>query len=195
MPLHHAVLALLADGPSHGYQLKAEFERSVGPQWGTLNIGHLYQVLARLSDDGLVSSERQPQSARPDRVVYALTDVGAAELDRWLTEPSERQVGYRDDFFLKLMAVTRRDDPAARTMLLDRQRGHLLGELRNLTELSRSADNDIVVSLLIDAAQLHVQAELTFLERAEARLTRGTELSARAGTGLSTDTDRRTVAG
>jgi DNA-binding PadR family transcriptional regulator len=160
-----------------------------------LNIGHLYQVLARLSDDGLVSSERQPQSARPDRVVYALTDVGAAELDRWLTEPSERQVGYRDDFFLKLMAVTRRDDPAARTMLLDRQRGHLLGELRNLTELSRSADNDIVVSLLIDAAQLHVQAELTFLERAEARLTRGTELSARAGTGLSTDTDRRTVAG
>jgi DNA-binding PadR family transcriptional regulator len=195
MPLHHAVLALLADGPSHGYQLKAEFERSVGPQWGALNIGHLYQVLARLSDDGLVSSERQTQYARPDRVVYALTDAGAAELDRWLAEPSERQAGYRDDFFLKLMAVTRRDDPAACAMLLDRQRGHLLGELRNLGELSRSADEDIVVSLLIDAAQLHVQAELTFLERVEARLARGTEVNAAADTTVPADTDRRTAAG
>ncbi|HJQ01502.1 MAG TPA: PadR family transcriptional regulator [Jatrophihabitans sp.] len=194
MPIHHAVLALLTDGPSHGYQLKAEFERSVGPQWGTLNIGHLYQVLARLSDDGLVSSERQFQSARPDRVVYALTDEGAAELDRWLTEPSERQAGYRDDFFLKLMAVTRRADPAARTMLIDRQRGHLLGELRTLGELARSAADDLVVSLLIDAAQLHVQAELTFLDRAEARLARGTELSAPAETEV-TGTDRRTATG
>ena len=193
MPLHHAVLALLTDGPSHGYQLKAEFERSIGPQWGTLNIGHLYQVLGRLSDDGLVSSERQSQYARPDRVVYALTDEGAAELDRWLSEPSERQTGYRDDFFLKLMAVIRRGDPAANSMLLDRQRGHLLGELRNLSELSRSAADDLVVSLLIDAAQLHVQADLTFLEKVEARLAGGTELSRPAETKRSTD--RRAATG
>ena len=26
MPLHHAVLALLAEGPDHGYELKGRFE-------------------------------------------------------------------------------------------------------------------------------------------------------------------------
>src|SRR5659263_63636 len=42
VPVHHAVLALLAAGPSHGYELKQQFEDAVGPQWGSPNIGHLY---------------------------------------------------------------------------------------------------------------------------------------------------------
>ena len=56
MPLQHAVLSLLVDGPSYGYELKGAFERSVGPQWGALNIGHLYQVLDRLSRDSRSST-------------------------------------------------------------------------------------------------------------------------------------------
>jgi hypothetical protein len=37
MPLHHAVLALLADKPAHGYELKNSFEQAVGDQWGGLS--------------------------------------------------------------------------------------------------------------------------------------------------------------
>src|SRR5829696_10215963 len=105
MPIQHAVLALLADRPSHGYELKAAFQSAVGPQWGPLNIGHLYQVLDRLSRDRLVSSQRVAQQVRPDRVVYEITGAGRAELRRWLDAPSPRTGGFRDDFFLKLMAV------------------------------------------------------------------------------------------
>ena len=36
MPMQHAVLALLADGESHGYEIKTSFEDAVGPQWGEL---------------------------------------------------------------------------------------------------------------------------------------------------------------
>ena len=54
MPLHHAVLALLAAKPAHGYELKGSFEQAVGDQWGGLNIGHLYQILDRLARDGLI---------------------------------------------------------------------------------------------------------------------------------------------
>ena len=56
MPLHHAVLALLAVKPAHGYELKGSFEQAVGDQWGGLNIGHLYQILDR------------PGPRRPDRL-------------------------------------------------------------------------------------------------------------------------------
>src|SRR5215472_11885735 len=100
MPLHHAVLALLAARPAHGYELKAEFEQAVGDQWGGLNIGHLYQLIDRLSRDGLITSQRKPQQIKPDRIVHQLTPAGRAELDRWLAEPAMRAKGYRDEFFL-----------------------------------------------------------------------------------------------
>src|SRR5215467_5474721 len=134
MSLQHAVLALLAAKPAHGYELKSSFEQAVGEQWGGLNIGHLYQILDRLARDGLIESQRQPQAVKPDRVVHRLTPAGRAELDHWLSEPSLRTRGYRDDFFLKVMAATRAGDHDTLAGVLSRQRAHLLRELRGLTE-------------------------------------------------------------
>ncbi|SCG34566.1 helix-turn-helix transcriptional regulator [Micromonospora halophytica] len=169
MAIQHAVLALLARGPSYGYQLKGAFEQAVGPQWGTLNIGHLYQILDRLSRDGLVVAERQAQPVKPDRVVYEITDGGRVELDRWLTEPSPRSGGFRDDFFLKVTAAARSGEPAIVRTVLSNQRGHLMRELRNLDGLRRRAE-DPVVGLLLAAAARHVEADLAFVDDAESVL-------------------------
>jgi DNA-binding PadR family transcriptional regulator len=166
MALHHAVLALLADGPSHGYELKAAFDEAIGPQWGTLNIGHLYQVLSRLGTDGMVASHREPQQNRPDRMVHELTDRGREELETWLREPTVRQHGYRDDLFLKLMAVLRLNDPAQTEALADRQRGYLLGELRSLSQARRQVEEPIS-HLLVEAARLHIEADLALLDEVE----------------------------
>ena len=171
MPLHHAVLALLAEKPAHGYELKSSFEQAVGEQWGGLNIGHLYQILDRLSRDGLIESERQPQPVKPDRVVHRLTVAGRTELERWLSEPSTRQRGYRDDFFLKLMAAAQARDQRTLDGVLRRQRTHLLRELRGLTEARAKSPSD-VVALLITAAELHVRADLGVVDAAEQTLTR-----------------------
>jgi DNA-binding PadR family transcriptional regulator len=169
MPLHHAVLALLADKPAHGYELKNSFEQAVGDQWGGLNIGHLYQILERLSRDGLIASERQPQPVKPDRVVHHLTASGRAELDRWLGEPSPRQRGYRDDFFLKLMAAVQSGDRHTLDGVLRGQRAHLLRELRSLAD-ARAQAPSAVVALLITAAELHVRADLGVVDAAEESL-------------------------
>ncbi|MDT0528514.1 PadR family transcriptional regulator [Micromonospora sp. DSM 115977] len=166
MAIQHAVLALLAGGPSYGYELKGAFEEAVGPQWGPLNIGHLYQILDRLSRDGLVVAERQPQPVKPDRVVYEITPEGRAELARWLGEPSPRSGGFRDDFFLKVTAAARSGEPATVRTVLGNQRGHLMRELRNLDGLRRRAD-DPVVGLLLSAASRHVEADLAFVDDAE----------------------------
>ncbi|MEH0973158.1 PadR family transcriptional regulator [Micromonospora sp. CPCC 205546] len=169
MAIQHAVLALLAGGRSYGYELKGAFEEAVGPQWGPLNIGHLYQILDRLSRDGLVVAERQPQPVKPDRVVYEITPEGRAELARWLGEPSPRSGGFRDDFFLKVTAAARSGEPATVRTVLGNQRGHLMRELRNLDGLRRAAD-DPVVGLLLSAAARHVEADLAFVDDAEAVL-------------------------
>jgi DNA-binding PadR family transcriptional regulator len=176
MPLHHAVLALLADKPAHGYELKGSFEQAVGEQWGGLNIGHLYQILDRLTRDGLIESERQPQPIKPDRVVHHLTPAGRAELDRWLAEPSGRVRGYRDDFFLKLMAAVQAGDRATLDGVLRRQRAHLLRELHALSEAKKQAQRPAVDALLITAAELHIRADLGLIDAAEQAL--GPELAA-----------------
>lgn len=172
MPLHHAVLALLADKPAHGYELRSSFEQAVGEQWGGLNIGHLYQVLDRLSRDGLIESRRQPQPIKPDRVVHHLTPAGRAELDRWLAEPSPRARGYRDDFFLKLMAAAQRGDQATMNGVLRRQRTHLLRELHSLADARADAGSPID-TLLITAAELHLRADLGVVDAAEQSMDAG----------------------
>ena len=169
MPIHHAVLALLADGSSYGYELKSRFEESVGPQWGELNIGHLYQVLDRLERDKLVSKRVVPQEDRPNRVVCRPTKAGRAELDSWLETPFVRSA-YRDDLFLKLFAASRLGQGRLK-QLLQLQREAFLGELAALGKLRREHRDDPLVALLIEAAVLHTKADLRLVELADGSAT------------------------
>jgi DNA-binding PadR family transcriptional regulator len=174
MPLHHAVLALLAGKPAHGYELKGSFEQAVGEQWGGLNIGHVYQILDRLARDGLIQSEHQPQPIKPDRVVHNITPAGREELDRWLNSPSQRTRGYRDDFFLKVMAAAQAGDAATLERVVSQQRVHLLRELHSLADGRALCSSSPVVRLLLTAAELHARAELGVVDAAEQIL--GSEL-------------------
>lgn len=166
MPIQHAVLALLAEKPRHGYELKASFEVAIGPQWGELNIGHLYQVLDRLVRDGLVNFKVVPQTDRPDKQVYRLTKEGRAELHRWLDAPFVRAGGYRDDFFLKLFAASR---PGAGRLrkVASVQRDAYLAELAALGDLKATHGADPLVRVLIQAAILHTEANLRVADLAD----------------------------
>jgi len=168
VPIHHAVLGLLEEGPSYGYELKANLESAIGPQFGELNIGHIYQVLDRLVRDGLVSGREVAQRDRPDKVVYRSTKAGRLELERWLAEPSVRRAGYRDDFFLKLFVASRSDAERVRDVVRV-QREALLAELSVLTGLKRKHRDDTLVVLLIEAATLHTSANLKVADLANSR--------------------------
>ena len=162
MALHHAILSQLAGGESYGYELKRAFERSVGPQWGALNIGHLYQVLDRLKRDGLVAAVRaEPQPRRPERLIYAITAAGREELAGWLETPSAPAVGYRDDLYLTLVAAARGGQLPG---VVRRERRAHLAELHALRSLPAA---DALAALLAEGAALLVEARLRLLERAE----------------------------
>lgn len=165
MPIQHAVLALLADGESHGYELREQFEQAVGPQWGDLSIGHLYQVLDRLTREGLVTRRGVRQATRPDRIVYRLTDAGRGELDTWLETPFVRQSGYRDDFFLKLAAAARLGRGPLQRVIATQRKAYT-DELGALAQLRSEHEADPVVRLLIEAAIAHTEANLRTVDRA-----------------------------
>jgi DNA-binding PadR family transcriptional regulator len=164
MPIHHAVLSLLTRGESYGYELKGEFARAVGSQWGELNIGHLYQVLDRLRRDGLVTVVRsEPQPRGSDRLIYAITPAGEEELRRWLQTPSAPAAGYRDDLYLKLVSAAA-EGREALLAVVRRERAALLGELHALRSLPAE---DELAGLLAEGAALQVDARVRLLDLAE----------------------------
>ncbi|MFD6420463.1 helix-turn-helix transcriptional regulator [Streptomyces sp. NPDC060198] len=169
MPLHHAVLALLTRRPNHGYELKARFEEAIGPQWGGLNIGHLYQILERLVRDGYVSRSQVAQTDRPDKNLYTLTEAGEAELHSWATTAWVRVGGFRDELFLKLLGASALG-PRALTTLIESQRQTYLSELAGLAQQRRAHADEPLVSVLIDAAIAHTKADLGLLDSAAQHL-------------------------
>jgi DNA-binding PadR family transcriptional regulator len=91
--LRSPLAALLLDGPSYGYRLKATLEAELGPLWAA-RPSQLYLALTRMADDGLVASRRVRQDTRPDRKLLELTERGRQEAERWLfgEGPSEEIV-------------------------------------------------------------------------------------------------------
>jgi DNA-binding PadR family transcriptional regulator len=106
MALKHVVLGLLADRPDHGYALKHRISPGL-PRERLINDGVLYPLLARLEDEGLLSSSEREARGRPRRV-YTATAAGRREFRRWLAsaedegEPPGYQL-YVDHPLLKLL--------------------------------------------------------------------------------------------
>jgi DNA-binding PadR family transcriptional regulator len=163
------LLALLAKEPAHGYELKLALEQTFGQAYPSPNIGQIYVTLKRLEQDGLVRSQDVAQTDRPNKRVYELTPAGRDALDAWVTEPSEGP-RVRDEFFIKLILAPMAG-LADRMELINAQRRHYLGIMRNLTALAAASDTaDTPARLLIEGAVLHLQADLDWLERCQEEL-------------------------
>src|SRR5688500_8581319 len=82
--MQDVVLALLAKGPSHGYELRQRLLAALGPLGSAFNAGQIYVTLGRLERSGLVGSTQVGQELRPDRRVYELTAAGHERVTAWV---------------------------------------------------------------------------------------------------------------
>src|ERR1700754_3702450 len=89
MSLRYAVLGLLYQHPSTGYELTQRFDRSLTNAWHASH-SQIYPELAKLQEAGLI--EVVGEGARNSRT-YGITDQGKARLRDWLvdTEPNRAQ--------------------------------------------------------------------------------------------------------
>ena len=173
MSIKHALLALLAEEPGYGYELKKRYDAAVGLLW-PLQQAQVYNNLRLLQQEGLVELDaRVVQASLPDQKRFRLTEAGQRELATWTGEPVRTNRKLKDDFYLKLTvlaAVVRDPEPLAE--LLWRQRDvnlHYLRELEHaLTEAEAAADE--VAASLLEGAILHAEADLAWLDRCEERL-------------------------
>ncbi|MGE5089789.1 MAG: PadR family transcriptional regulator, partial [Candidatus Levyibacteriota bacterium] len=89
MEPRHPILALLARGQAHGYELRSRAERDLRPFW-RIDFGQLYRVLHRALRDGLIAAAGREKGAQgPARRLYRLTPRGRAAVAAWLAAPAE----------------------------------------------------------------------------------------------------------
>ncbi|KFF99021.1 PadR family transcriptional regulator [Streptomyces scabiei] len=164
------LLALLARGPAHGYELKGDLEQLLGAAYPQPNIGQIYVTLGRLEKSGLIEGEEVEQSSRPNKKIYHLTDAGQEALHAWFEETAD-EPRVRDEFFMKL-ALAQQTGLADQIALINKQRRHYLNTMRNLSKLPTAENNrdNRISRLLIEGAMLHLQADLDWLERCQEEL-------------------------
>ena len=79
--LDFALLGLLHDGPTHGYELIAELPALVGTE--RVDVGNVYRALRGMEERGLVTSEWSDELPGPAKRTYEITDEGRRALERW----------------------------------------------------------------------------------------------------------------
>jgi DNA-binding PadR family transcriptional regulator len=159
------LLGLLDREPSHGYDLKRAYDTYFG-RGKPLPFGQVYSTLGRLSRDGKVVISEVGPGVGPDRKQYVITDVGATEVDQWLTQPVEPEPHLQSLLFTKVALALMLDRPAEE--YLDTQRRAHLRRMRDLTEIKRAGG--LVDVMLADHGLYHLEADLRWIEATSARL-------------------------
>jgi DNA-binding PadR family transcriptional regulator len=159
------LLGLLDREPSHGYDLKRDYDTFFG-RGKPLPFGQVYATLSRLARDGkAVAGESEP-GAGPDRKRYTITSQGADEVETWLSEPVEPEPHLQTVLFTKVVLSIMLGRPAGR--YLDVQRAAHLRRMRELTEVKRAGG--VVDALLADHGLFHLEADLRWIDVTSGRL-------------------------
>jgi DNA-binding PadR family transcriptional regulator len=165
MSFRYGVLALLAEEPRHGYELKTAFEQRMAGSW-TVNIGQVYTTLRRLERDGLVETLGQTE----DRRDYRITGFGRSQLDQWFSHPVVADEPDRDELMVKvLLAVAATDIDVS--SLIQRQRTATFEQLQGYTQRkAKSEPTDLAFLMMLDALIYRCEAEIRWLDACESRI-------------------------
>jgi DNA-binding PadR family transcriptional regulator len=166
MSVPATLLGLLDRQPSHGYELKRDYDAYFGRS-KPLPFGQVYATLSRLVRDNKVEPGEVEPGEGPERKRYAITEAGKAEVEAWLEEPVDAEPHLQTVLFAKVVLSLMLGRPAER--YLDAQRVAHLQRMRELIELRRKGS--VVDALLADHAMFHLEADLRWIDVTEARLT------------------------
>ena len=165
MTVSFALLGLLEREPSHGYDLKRDYDTYFG-RGKPLPFGQVYATLSRLARDGKVVAAEAEAGAGPDRKRYVITEQGVSDVDTWLNEPVPAEPHLQSVLFVKVVLALMSGRSAEE--YLDRQRAAHMQRMRELTKLRRSSS--LVDALLADHGLFHLEADLRWIDLTASRL-------------------------
>jgi DNA-binding PadR family transcriptional regulator len=173
----YAVLGLLLERPSYGYEVLVRFRRAFDAgQWAISPQG-LYASLDRLERDGLiepVTVQAAETSRRQPKTPYRVTEHGADALQRFLETPMGANPS-RAEFLVRLQCAASRETDAL-LLMLDGYERACLDELGRIGAEAREEDDAhahvgrLVERLSREDRRLGIQARLTWIQFARQEL-------------------------
>ena len=177
MSVRYALLALLAEGPKYGLQLREEFEARTGEVW-PLNVGQVYTTLQRLERDGLVQSDdaaqddQQKTQEKTPQKTFRITADGEAELAGWLRTPPDMTAPPRDELVMKVLVATRVPGTNVHDVIQVHRR-YLVELMQQWTRIKEAeAESDLSLALVVDAELFRLDAVIRWLDAADGRIKR-----------------------
>ncbi|MEV8096934.1 PadR family transcriptional regulator [Kitasatospora sp. NPDC085879] len=159
------LLGLLEREPSHGYDLKRDYDTLFGRD-KPLPYGQVYATLSRLARDGKVVAGEAEPGGGPERKRYVITEAGVTEFETWLAEPVAPEPTLQTVLFTKVVLALMLGRDAGR--YLDTQRAAHMQRMRELTELRRTGA--LLDTLLADHGLFRLEADLRWIDLTVARL-------------------------
>ena len=93
-----ALLLLLSEKPSHGYELTEKYTEFGFTEAGS-DPGAIYRTLKLLDSEGFIKSRWDTDDPGPAKKIYSITDEGLELLSSWVSEIKERKKTF--ELFLK----------------------------------------------------------------------------------------------
>lgn len=173
----YAVLGLLLERPSYGYEVLVRFRRAFDAgQWAISPQG-LYASLDRLERDGLIEPVAEQLASvrrRQPKTPYRVTPSGARELRTFLDSPMNPAPS-RAEFLVRLQCAASREADAL-VRLLDGYEHACLDELARIGTHAQPAGEGgeqpgtLVERLALEDRRLGLQARLTWIQYARQEL-------------------------
>ena len=131
--LEFAVLGLLHEGPTHGYELRRRLNTALGP-FRALSYGTLYPALKGLLQGGLIAQTSDPSGpgGRRPRVVYELTAAGKEHFSDLVARSDAS--AWDDEGFDVRFAFFARTEHEVRLRILEGRRSRVEEDLERVRE-------------------------------------------------------------
>ncbi|MBS4172222.1 PadR family transcriptional regulator [Bacillus sp. FJAT-49736] len=101
MSLDYLILGFLSMRPATGYEIKSEFEQTLGAAvWGTISYGNLYPKLKDMEQKAWIYV--LDENGERNKKVYDLTREGWLQLEKWLGVTPEYPM-VKDELILKMI--------------------------------------------------------------------------------------------
>lgn len=167
MPVPETFLALMEREPLHGYELRRRYDTLLGMR-RPLRSGQIYSTLSRLERDGLVAPDRVDQGTGPERAIFQVTGSGTDHLQRWFDQPEPTHPFLQPELYAKVILALLTGRDASR--ILDAQRSAHRSQMRSLTKIFTDDTASLLDVAAADLAIMHLDADLRWIDRTEARL-------------------------
>ena len=156
------ILAMLRQGPRHGYEIKKDIDRALGGMV-SLNNKTLYLALKRFEEMGAVTRQVVLQEGKPNRHLYQMTERGIELLQAYLRDFGPEQAGVDAEFFTRVSFFDFLEVPERR-VILKRRLTYLQRGLAYLHNLQQMAEEDEDCANIIPSRS-HAQRVLAFHTR------------------------------